>query len=171
MTPTATIEASPVLCLRPQTAAELMTRNPVSIREDASVKEAIALLIDRGYSAAPVIDEAGRPVGVLSRTDIIVHDRERVEYVPPVPEYYERTELTTRAKERLGAGFQVERVDATSVRDIMTPAVFSIGPNTPASRVVTEMLALNVHRLFVVDVNGVLVGVISALDVLRALQP
>jgi hypothetical protein len=32
------------------------------------------------------------------------------------------------------------------------------------------MLALKVHRLFVVGGDGVLVGVISALDVLRALQ-
>lgn len=171
MTLTPTVEASPVLYLRSRTAADLMTPNPVSIRADASVKEAIALLIDRGYSAAPVIDEAGRPVGVLSRTDIIIHDRERVEYVPPVPEYYERAELTTRAKERLGSGFQVEKVETTCVRDIMTPAVFSINPDAPATRVVAEMPALHVHRLFVVDANGVLVGVISALDVLRALQP
>jgi predicted transcriptional regulator len=33
------------------------------------------------------------------------------------------------------------------------------------------MLKLKVHRLFVVDENGVLVGVISALDILRHLSP
>ncbi len=171
MTRTLTLEAGPLLCLRAATAADLMTPNPVSIREDATIKEAIALLIDRGYSAAPVIDRAGRPVGVLSRSDIIVHDRERVEYVPEVPEYYDRHELATPARERLGTGFQVERVDPTRVADIMTPAVFSIGPETSAARVVNDMLTLKVHRLFVVDVNGVLIGVISALDVLRHLQP
>jgi CBS domain-containing protein len=35
--------------------------------------------------------------------------------------------------------------------------------------VVEDMLGLKVHRLFVVDGNGILVGVISALDVLRHL--
>jgi CBS domain-containing protein len=168
---TLSIELSPKLFLKAETAAELMTPNPISIRENASVKEAIALLIDRGYSAAPVIDAAGRPVGVLSRSDIMVHDRERVEYVPDVPDYYDRHELTTRDREPLGAGFQVERVDQTRVADIMTPAVFSVAPETPAARVVAEMRNLKVHRLFVVDGNGVLVGVISALDVLRHLQP
>ena len=52
----------------------------------------------------------------------------------------------------------------------MTPAVFSVTPQTPASKVVAEMLALHVHRLFVVDNTGVLVGVITALDVLRHLD-
>jgi len=37
----------------------------------------------------------------------------------------------------------------------------------PASFVIEEMVGLKVHRLFVVDETGVLVGVISALDVLR----
>ena len=41
----------------------------------------------------------------------------------------------------------------------------------PAAKVVEEMLALKVHRLFVVDEPGVLVGVVSALDVLRNLRP
>jgi len=165
------IEASPMLHLRAETAADLMTPNPVSIREDASLREAIALLIDRGYSAAPVIDQAGRPVGVLSRTDIIIHDRERVEYLDPLPEYYDKGELTAAAHENLGPGFQVEKVEATRVADIMTPAVFSVSPETPATRVVAEMRNLKVHRLFVVDANGILVGVISVLDIVRKLQP
>jgi CBS domain-containing protein len=41
----------------------------------------------------------------------------------------------------------------------------------PASEVVYEMLAQKVHRLFVVDSTGVLVGVFSALDVLLHLRP
>jgi CBS domain-containing protein len=167
----ATLEAGPVLVLRAETAATLMTANPVSIREDASLREAIALLIDRGYSAAPVIDRAGRPVGVLSRTDILIHDRESVQYLDPAPEYYEKSELTTATREKLGEGFQVEKADKTRVGDVMTPAVFSVGPDTPAARVVREMLNLKVHRVFVVDADGILVGVISALDVLRYLQP
>ena len=64
-----------------------MRPNPVSIRADASVGEAVALLSDKGFSAAPVIDEGGRPVGVVSRSDILVHDRERTDYVPAVADY------------------------------------------------------------------------------------
>lgn len=144
--------------LRAETAADLMVANPISVPADATIKEATAFLADKDYGAAPVIDEAGHPVGVLSKSDILVHDREKVNEVPSrdraVPE-----------------GFHVENVDQTRVRDLMTPAVFSVRPETPASKVIAEMLALRVHHLFVVGGDGVLVGVISALDVLRRLEP
>jgi CBS-domain-containing membrane protein len=52
----------------------------------------------------------------------------------------------------------------------MTPAVFGVSPDTPAHRVVSEMVGLKVHRLFVVDAAGALVGVISAMDVLKHLK-
>ncbi len=158
------------LLLEETTAADVMTPNPVSIRADASVQEAIALLTSKGFSAAPVIDETGRPVGVLSRTDILVHDREKVEYLRSAPEYYEPADLVTPEGEPLSNGFQVERVDRAQVRDLMTPVVFSVRPQTPTQEVINQMLSLNVHRLFVVDRDGVLVGVISALDVLRQLR-
>jgi CBS domain-containing protein len=45
-----------------------------------------------------------------------------------------------------------------------------VSPQDPADRVVREMVELKVHRLFVVEDNGTLVGVISVLDVLRHLQ-
>lgn len=152
------------LMLEAATAAELMMPNPLSIRDSVVVREAVAFLTDKGISAAPVIDEAGRPMGVVSRADIMVHDRECPAHVKR-PDYYEIE------AGRLPKGFQVEDVDRTPVRDIMTPVVFSVKPDAPARAVVEEMLNLKVHRLFVVDEGGVLVGVISALDVLRHLLP
>jgi CBS domain-containing protein len=156
--------------LRVKTAEELMTPNPVSIREDATVREAVALLIDKGFSAAPVIDEAGRPVGVLSRADVLVHDRESVRYLEAHAEYYDKADLMLGSGETLREGFQVERPDDVQVGEIMTPVVFAVTPDTPARGVIEEMLGYRVHRMFVVDDSGVLVGVISALDVLRALS-
>src|SRR5438132_12958459 len=120
------------LTLCAKTAAELMTPDPLSIRDHATVHEAVAFLTDKGFSAAPVIDKAGRPVGVLSRADIIVYDREKVEYLEPVPEYYDKGTLATATGENLGEGFQVEKADCVRVRDIMTPVVFSVTPETPA---------------------------------------
>jgi CBS-domain-containing membrane protein len=174
MTPT--IRNSPAarkmtLALRPATAERLMTANPVSISEHASLHEALVLLVDRSIHAAPVIDEAGRPMGVISSSDIMVHDRESVTHLGRVPEFYSRTDLAMPNGEELPRGFQVERVERTRVADIMTPTVFAVSPETPAATVVNEMLARNVHRLFVVDGGGILVGVITSFDVLRHLEP
>jgi CBS domain-containing protein len=164
-------EISSRLTLDTKTASDLMTPNPVSLREDATVLEAVALLTDRGFSAAPVIDEAGRPVGVLSRADIVVHDREGGCQRSSVPDYYDRESPEAGSADACPTGFHIERPDLTHVRDIMTPVVFSIAPEAPARRVVENMVALKVHRLFVVSTDGVLIGVISALDVLKHLRP
>jgi CBS domain-containing protein len=166
-----TAEATSRMTLDANTAEALMTPDPLSIRADASVQEAVSFLTDKGFSAAPVIDKAGRPVGVLSRADIIVYDREKVEYLEPVPEYYEKGTLVAPTGESLTTGFQVEKTEVAQVRDIMTPIVFSVSPDTPARNVVENMLALKVHRLFVVAHDGTLIGVISALDVLKHLHP
>jgi CBS domain-containing protein len=147
-----------------RTAADLMTPNPLSIRDDATLREALAFLVDRSVSGAPVIDEAGRPVGVLSQTDVLVHDREEVEHIQPEHEY--GTPLPPSRWDE----FQIERVDTTLVRDLMTPAVFCVAQDRPAWEVVEQMRELNVHRLFVVDTDGVLIGVISAMDVVRHLS-
>lgn len=150
--------------LRAETAAELMSPNPLSLRGDATLHEAVAFLVDRNISGAPVIDEAGRPIGVLTQTDILIHDREEVEHVSP-PEIEYGTPLPREWWDE----FQVERVDPTPVSEFMTPAVFCVSVDTPAWSVVEQMRDLNVHRLFVTDENGVLIGVISAMDVVRHL--
>jgi CBS domain-containing protein len=153
----------PRLSLARTTAEDLMSPNPVSLDGDASIQEAIAMLTDRGFSAAPVIDAAGRPIGVLSRGDILVHEREQVRHARLTDdEVWEEKPRRTRHE-----GYSVEVVDPTRVRDVMTPVVFTVDLRTPAAKVVEQMLALKVHRLFVVDEDMALVGVVSTLDVLR----
>jgi CBS domain-containing protein len=158
------------LRLHAETAADLMVANPISLRADANIREALVLLTDKGFSAAPVIDEAGRPVGVLSRGDLLVHDREKADYLAPGAGYFYEQDLHSRKGGPI-EGFQVENVDQTRVRDLMTPAIFSVAPETSASKVIDDILALHVHRLFVVDAAGILVGVVTAMDVLRHLRP
>jgi hypothetical protein len=89
------LQAAGPLTLSAVTAADLMTPNLVSFDRNATAKEAAAFLTDRGFSAARVNDEAGRTVGVVSRADVVVHHRQKSEYVPAVPDYYERSDLAT----------------------------------------------------------------------------
>jgi CBS domain-containing protein len=147
MASTPTVPRAARLTLDAVRAADLMTPNPLSIRAEVTVPEAVAWLTEKGFSAAPVIDESGRPIGVVSRADILVHERERL-----------RTATLLLA-------------DDAIVVDIMTPAVFSVTSQTPVEQVVEQLLTLNVHQLYVVDEDQFLIGVISAHDVLRRLHP
>jgi CBS domain-containing protein len=163
----ATLSApSDFLMLRARTAADLMATNPVSLRAEATAAEALRLLTNKGITAAPVIDDAGHPIGVLSRSDLLVHQREVAALAHTDAPYFQDTSLEATAHHNPEAvGMHVP------VAELMTPAVFSVAPDTPARRVVEEMLALHVHRMFVVDDGGFLVGVVSAMDVLRHLEP
>src|ERR1700682_305640 len=86
---------TPRMILEATKAKDLMWPDPVSIEETATIREGVAFLVDKGFSAAPVIDHAGRPVGVLSRADVLVHDREQVHHLAPL-DYYRGTDLTTK---------------------------------------------------------------------------
>src|SRR5262249_35487786 len=122
-------------------------------------------LTDRGFGAAPVIDEAGHPVGVISRSDVLIHQREQ----PRHANLYDATEWDVPPR-KPREGFSVEVVDSTLVRDIMTPVICTAAAEAPVRTVVEQMLAMKIHHIFVVDEDGALVGVISSLDVLRQLR-
>jgi predicted transcriptional regulator len=132
-----------MLYLQADTVGDVMTRGAYSIDEGASAEQAIAFMTDRGFGSAVVIDVAGRPIGVVTRTDLLTYAREReVKPTGAVP---------------------------TTVRDLMTPAVFSVREDAPARSAVEQLIALNVHHLFVVDHSGVVVGVVTPMDIVRRL--
>lgn len=131
------------LTLQARTAADIMNPGPVSIADSDTVPEAVAFLTERGFGAAVVIDEAGHPIGVVTKTDVLMHTRRRQPGLEP---------------------------DDTPVTDVMTPAVFSVRLTTSAESVVEQLLEAGVHHLFVKDAGGVIVGVISPVDVLRKLK-
>ena len=64
----------------------------------------------------------------------------------------------------------IDHPASTRVRDLMTPAVFCVNVETPIWNVIEQMCELNVHRLFVVDADGILVGVITAMDIVRQMR-
>jgi len=51
---------------------ELMTPDPVSVRHGITVRDAAVFLEERGIGAAPVVNDAGRAIGVLSRSDVLL---------------------------------------------------------------------------------------------------
>jgi len=157
--------ANALLMLHARTAEDLMVPNPISLRAEAGVTEAMMLFTEKGITAAPVIDEAGHPIGVVSRSDLLIHQVEHEKHRAGQPDYFFAPTFKTDEVVTENA------VKPTStVADLMTPAVFAVSPDTPAHRVVNDMVGLHVHRLFVVDDDGILVGVISTMDVLKRLK-
>jgi CBS domain-containing protein len=153
-------------------AEDVMTPNPVSVREELNVHEAVVFLTERRISAAPVINEAGRPVGVVSEADILRHNREHAEHLYWLPQKEVDRELTLPTGEHLsGKSFEVEVPDVTRVKDIMNPVIYAVRRTTHIYEVVSQLVKRRIHRLFVVDEDNSLVGVITTLDILSRLGP
>ena len=56
---------------------------------------------------------------------------------------------------------------ATKVREIMTDTIFSVHPDAPVTEVASNMVNGRIHRVFVMDRDGKMLGVISALDMVK----
>lgn len=52
-------------------AHQIMTRNPITLEDDASIHKAIELFNDNSISCLPVVNARGTPVGVVSWRDIL----------------------------------------------------------------------------------------------------
>jgi CBS domain-containing protein len=157
-------EATRLPVLDARTAQDLMTASPATVHEDATVKDALALLVDKRINGAPVVNAQGRPVGVISRADIVREARKLAEHPRSAA-----ADFVLHMDGSFESGYPLETVDHLPVRRVMVPLVCAVSPETSAMHVVREMLAREVHRLFVVR-DEFLVGVISTTDVLKHLR-
>jgi CBS domain-containing membrane protein len=121
--------------------AELMVTEPKTVEPEATLADAVTMMIDAHISALPVVDVRNRLIGVISTTDVL-----------------------QAAAEDAGAHEQLFR--EAQVRDLMTPRPATVGLETDVKEAAQQMLYLEVHRLFVED-GGELVGVISQSDIVR----
>lgn len=137
---------------------EAMQRTVITIREDQTVHELATLLKEKDISGVPVVDEHGSLVGVATTKDIAHREAERhVE----IPSYY---------FDRAPEGFQVEAVDLTRVKDIMTPVVISVPPDTSLGHVARLLLEKHIHRVIVASKSKRehrIEGIVTVGDILR----
>ncbi|MEV1122033.1 CBS domain-containing protein [Actinosynnema sp. NPDC049800] len=142
--------------MREPTVASLMTGEVVSVRAGTSFKELVTILTAGAFSAVPVVDDQGRPVGVVSEADLLPKEEYRggTEVAPPL---FAKPETRKRWRQAHG----------TIAADVMTGPVITTGSDEPASAAAHQLAVTGVRRLFVVDAEGRLVGVLSRRDLLR----
>ena len=143
------------------TAADLMSRDIVTIPRHLSVRGAAHRLAQSHVGGAPVIDETGRCVGVLSTTDLV--------------RWMDRGEAPHRCHLAREAEFHtawqmadLERLPDEEVGRLMTTDLVSVTPQTRIGELARMMFDAHIHRLFVLDKKGRPAGVIATTDLLAA---
>ncbi len=141
-------------------ASDVMTRSVVTLRVNASLGEAIRLMLDRGISGLPVVDAQGGLVGMLTEGDLL-----------------RRVEVGTSDSRRsgwwkflYGAGLSADeyvRTHSRQVGDLMTHDPATVTEDTPLQDVIELMEQRRIKRLPVLRDDAV-VGMVSRFDLLSA---
>ena len=124
-----------------------MTKNPITIDQDASIIEAIHLMKEKGIRRLPVMAK-GRLTGLI--TDRMIKD-----YTPG-----KATSLDTWEVHYL--------LSKTPVKDVMNRSPHTITPDVDLATAAQAILDHKLYGLCVVDGKGELVGIMSVGDMLRA---
>ena len=131
-------------------AREIMTRSVVTVRTDDPAKLAAGLLAEHRITAMPVLDGAGRLIGMVSEGDLLAH---RVAHDP---------------RSHMRRDEQSQSDPAHTVGEVMSGTVVSLGPDADTASIAELMLDRGLHSVPIVD-GGRVVGIVSRADLLRTL--
>ena len=132
------------------TVKDVMTTEVVAVRSETTFKELAAALRRYRVSALPVVDDAGRVLGVVSEADLLA--KEALADPGPVAELVHRKD--------------VRKAEGLTADELMTSPPVTASPDDPVEQAARMMHFMRVKRLPVVNSGGQLVGIISRADVL-----
>ncbi len=130
-------------------ARQIMTTPVFTVRPDTTTRDAAALLLEHGITAAPVLDAHDQIIGMISEGDLVIH---RFGHDP-------RSRLRPVEDEPPGP---------RTVAEVMTTTVIALGPSADAADLAETMLGSDVRSIPIVE-GSTVVGIVSRRDLLRTL--
>lgn len=139
-------------------ASDLMSTTLVTLSPGSSVRHAARLMLDQNVSGLPVVDDAGKVVGMVTEGDLI----RRAELgIPGL-----RPSRWLGAVSPEGAARDYVRRHSWRVADVMSSPVVSVDVDAPAAEVAALLDARGIKRVAVTR-EGRLAGIVSRADLLR----
>ena len=136
---------------------ELMSRDPMTVRPDTSLREVAEILTEHRVSGLPVVGERGEVLGVVSEADILLKER------GPEPRHGGIVAWL------LGDGVVDEKkLEARTAGEAMTSPAITVAAGRDVSFAARSMTENGIKRLPVVDDDGALVGIVTRADLVRA---
>jgi len=147
-----------------KTVADVMSRDPILVRPQTPLKEAIQILAEKRISGLPVIDDAGKLVGIISETDLMWQE---TGVTPPAyimildsviylqnPGTYER---------------DLHKALGQTVGEVMSKNPVAISPDKSLREAAQLIQNHKVQRLPVLDNGGNVIGILTRGDIIRAM--
>ena len=144
--------------------ADIMNPDVVTVSANTLMSDALRVLLENQISGAPVVDERGKCVGVLSLADFARRDQslKGSDNLPPIADEF-------ALRREAGSGtLHIEHEMEGYVRQHMCHAVQSIAADQSLIDAARYMHGEKIHRLIVLDEASCPVGVVGSLDVIGA---
>jgi CBS domain-containing protein len=120
-------------------ARRIMSREVVCAREDLDVSALLDLMVRRHIGCVPVVDDRGRPIGMVTKFDVV------------------EQQLASRGGTPL----------ATTAGALMMPLAITLDEHATVAHAAAMMSVEDVHHVAIVSDGGALIGVISSMDIVR----
>ncbi len=147
--------------------ADVMNKNVVQVSANQTMAEVAAVFAKHNISAAPVADDQGRCVGILSATDFLKRNCSAATEAQTVGEFDSdghKLEQPTGDQP-----MHIVPVAEDKASSYMTQGIQSIAPDASMAKAAMMMCAEHIHRLPAIDENGRVVGMISTMDIVAAM--
>lgn len=141
-----------------------MSRNPIVVRPETPLQEAIQTLAERRFSGMPVVDESGSLVGIVSETDLMWQETG----VTP-PAYIMFLDSVIFLKNPAEYERDLHKALGQTVGEVMSRDPVTIEADKLIAEAAQLMHDRSVHRLPVVDANGNPIGILTRGDIVRAM--
>jgi CBS-domain-containing membrane protein len=145
------------------TAGEIMTRDVVTVKKKTTIRELAELFTSRRISSAPVVDDKGELLGIVTETDLV--DQDKSLHIPTVISIFDWVIYLESGKK---FEKELKKMTGQTVGDIYSPDVETIVPSTPVNEVADLMSSKKIHALLVVEDKKV-VGIIARIDMIRSM--
>lgn len=148
----------------PKTVADAMSRDPIVVRPQTPLNEAIQILAERRFSGLPVVDDADQLVGIISETDLMWQETG----VTP-PAYIMFLDSVIYLKNPTTYERDLHKALGQTVGEVMSRDPITISPDKLLKDAAQIMHDRSVHRLPVLDAEGKVVGILTRGDIIRAM--
>jgi CBS-domain-containing membrane protein len=141
-------------------ARDVMAFPVITVKPNSSIEEVAKTFVRHRISGAPVVDDAGKLIGIISEGDLMYRSELGTER--PHPYWY----LEYAGKEHLAAEYVKARARKTA--DLMTRKVITASPDSSLNDIAALLENNSIKRVPIVE-NGKLVGIVSRANLIQAL--
>lgn len=145
--------------------SEVMTADVLAVAPDVSLEALAGVFVQRGIGGAPVMNDEGRPIGVVSTTDLVIERYVAGDTGEGTAPGWQLPRDAPGVE--VGQGGHVEAPPGQAVGDVMTRSALTVPETAPLAQAAALMAVRGIHRVLVVSEDGALSGIVTTSDVAR----